>query len=117
VADGIAGAIRAAGTRLLLAEPLEGTQAVRAENAGLALAIAIACGADRDLAIAGMNNYAPDPGAFALRTLALPGGGGIVLVDALAAEADGTVVFGVGNWKGLGTILRSWSAVSREGDS
>lgn len=76
----------ARGAALVLSRPLEGTGAVRAENAGLALELALACGAGREEAIEGMKGHVPDPGAFGLRRLAREGGGELVLVDALAAN-------------------------------
>lgn len=73
------------GARVCLAAPLEGTAARVAENAGVALAVALALGIDAQAAVAAMATCPADPGAFALRRMALPDGD-LVVVDALSAN-------------------------------
>lgn len=75
----------ARGARALLAAPVAGTGARIAENAGVALAIALELGIAAEPALAGMCSYQADPGAFALRRLPR-NGGEILIVDALAAN-------------------------------
>jgi hypothetical protein len=79
-------AARRVGAQVVLALPRELGPGIRAENAGLALAVALHLGVEESLALEGMAASRPDPGAFALRSLPGHGGGHIALVDALAAN-------------------------------
>lgn len=80
----LAQAARARDAACLLAEPVPGLPC-HADNAGLALAIALHLGIPRDVALQAMRAHRPDPGAFAIRNLAVEGGF-LTLVDALAAN-------------------------------
>jgi len=72
------------GAECLLAERVEGLPC-HPENAGIALAVALRLGLRREVALHALRDHAPDPGAFAIRHLACPGGR-ITVVDALAAN-------------------------------
>lgn len=85
VAEGLAARVAARDARLVLAPPLELERAGRPDNAGLALAVALECGARREEAMAGLKAHRPDPGAFAVRMLRVAGGD-IHLLDAFAAN-------------------------------
>jgi len=74
------------GAVFVLAAPLEGAGSVFPENAGAALAAALAAGARSEEAIAGMRLHTPDLGAYALRALEREEGGIVYVADALAAN-------------------------------
>ncbi|MEI6388428.1 MAG: hypothetical protein WCQ50_17560, partial [Spirochaetota bacterium] len=63
-----------------------GSRAVVPANAGLALAAALAAGASPEASIVAMQNFNPDPGAFAIRRLPTRDGGQLTVFDALAAN-------------------------------
>jgi len=74
------------GARAVLAEPVEGTAARFAQNAGLALAVALEAGVPRRAALEGMSGFAEDPGAAGLRLLPREGAPPLPVIDALAAN-------------------------------
>ena len=82
----LAQAAEAKSSECLLASPLEGAGACHADNAGVALALAVRLGIPGEIAVQGMRAHTPDPGAFAVRLWSRPGGGVITIVDALAAN-------------------------------
>ncbi|MFZ4615522.1 MAG: hypothetical protein ACOYM2_04885 [Rectinemataceae bacterium] len=105
VARAFEGPAAAAGAGLMLTVPMEGSSAVVPDNAGLALAAALAAGGSREASIVAMRNFLPDPGAFSIRRLPTRDGGQLTVFDALAAnDVESTeALIGSAGWRPAGS--------------